>query len=60
VNRDGLFDLQRALAWLRDKPITVTVDVRIGVEGELPRTEFRNAVIEPIEERGEDVTIHTS
>src|SRR5262249_26435113 len=60
VNRHGLVDLQRALAWLRDKPVEVTVDLSIHVDGELPRTEFRNAVIEPIEERGQDVTVRTS
>ena len=59
-DRDGLFDLQRALAWLRDKPVTVTVDIRIHVEGDLPRTEFRNAVIEPIEEHGHDITVGTA
>jgi hypothetical protein len=60
INRDGLFDLQRSLAWLRDKPVTVVVDVRIHVEGNLSRTEFRNAVIEPIEEHGDDVSVNTS
>jgi hypothetical protein len=60
VDRDGIFDLQRALSWLREKAATVSVEIRIHVEGDLPRTEFRNGVMEPIEEKGHDVTVSTS
>lgn len=59
-DKDEGFDAARALLWLRDKPASVTVELRIQVDGDLPRTDFRNGVIEPVEEKGHDVSIATS
>lgn len=59
IDHTGLFDLQRALAWLRDRRAQVTIEMRMQVDGEFDRTEFRNAVVEPIEESGHDVDVST-
>ncbi|KPM50639.1 hypothetical protein ACG83_39605 [Frankia sp. R43] len=56
-DRSGLFRLVRALSKLRDVDARVEVDVKLRVEGELDRAEFRNSVIEPIDEDGHDVDI---
>jgi hypothetical protein len=59
-NRTGLFSLGRALAKLRDLDAQVDIAITLRVEGELDRTEFRNAVIEPIDEDGHDVKVQTT
>jgi hypothetical protein len=59
-NRAGLFNLVRALSKLRDLDAEVDIEITLRVEGDLDRTEFRNAVIEPIDEDGHDVEVRTS
>ena len=60
VGKDGLFDLSRALAWLRDNASDVHVEIGIdavaGDEG-FDRVRLRNGVFEPLEEKGTHVEV---
>lgn len=60
VGKDGLFDLSRALAWLRDNASDVHVEIGIdevaGDEG-FDRVKLRNGVFEPLEEKGTHVEV---
>jgi Protein of unknown function (DUF499) len=60
VGKAGFFDLNRALAWLRDNAREVQVEISIEAtapdEG-LDRVDLRNGVIEPLEESGAHVEI---
>ncbi|GGP41035.1 DUF499 domain-containing protein [Streptomyces abikoensis] len=59
IDKPGLFDLGRALAWCRDQQGTVRVQVRIHVEGEFDRVSLRNGLIEPLEEATHDLDVRT-
>ncbi len=60
VGKDGLFDLSRALAWLRDNASDVHVEIGIdavaGDEG-FDRVRLRNGVFELLEEKGTHVEV---
>lgn len=60
LGKDGFFDLNRALAWLRDNARDVDVDVTIVAaardEG-FDRVTLRNGVLEPLEEGATNVEI---
>jgi hypothetical protein len=61
VGKDGFFDLNRALSWLRDNASYVNVELTIDAvardEG-FDRVKLRNGVVEPLEEGGIHVDIN--
>jgi hypothetical protein len=60
IGKAGFFDLNRALAWLRDNAQEVQVEIVIDAtarEEGFDRVTLRNGVIEPIEEGGTHVEI---
>jgi hypothetical protein len=61
VGKAGFFDLNRALAWLRDNAqevqVGIIIDATAGEEG-FDRVKLRNGVIEPLEEGGTHVEIN--
>jgi hypothetical protein len=55
VHKDGLFDLNRAVSWLRENARGVQVEVKIdatGPEEGFDRVKLRNGLVEPLEEAG--------
>ncbi|MEE1786890.1 DUF499 domain-containing protein [Streptomyces sp. SP17BM10] len=50
VDKSGIGDLYRSLAWLREQPGAVDVEIHISAEGPFDRIAFRNGLVEPIEE----------
>ena len=60
VGKDGFFDLNRALSWLRDNAKGVHVEISIDAvardEG-FDRVKLRNGVVEPLEEGGTHVEV---
>jgi hypothetical protein len=60
VGKAGFFDLNRALAWLRDNASDVRVEISIDAvardEG-FDRVKLRNGVVEPLEEGGTHVEV---
>ena len=60
LGKDGFFDLNRALAWLRDNAHDVQVEVTIVAaahEEGFDRVTLRNGVLEPIEEGATNMEI---
>jgi hypothetical protein len=60
IGKTGFFDLNRALAWLRDNASDVHVQISIDAiardEG-FDRVKLRNGVVEPLEEGGTQVEV---
>jgi hypothetical protein len=60
VGKGGLFDLSRALSWLRDNAGDVEVGISINAaapEQGFDRVKLRNGVIEPLEEASANVAV---
>jgi hypothetical protein len=60
VGKGGLFDLSRALSWLRDNADDVEVGISINAaapEQGFDRVKLRNGVIEPLEEASTNVAV---
>lgn len=61
VPKGGLFDLSRALSWIRDNAdaatVKITIYARAAADGFDP-VSLRNGVIEPLEESANDVDVH--
>jgi hypothetical protein len=61
VGKAGFFDLNRALAWLRDNASDVRVELTIDAvarDGGFDRVKLRNGVVEPLEEGGIHVDVN--
>ncbi|MER0483117.1 DUF499 domain-containing protein [Streptomyces sp. Edi2] len=59
IERSGVFNLNRALSWLRGEVGPVRIEISIHAEGEFDRGSFRNGFLEPLEEATEDLDINT-
>ncbi|MFF7413359.1 ATP-binding protein [Streptomyces lydicus] len=59
IERSGVFNLNRALSWLRGEAGPVRIEISIHAEGEFDRGSFRNGFLEPLEEATEDLDINT-
>lgn len=57
ITKSGLFNLGRALSWLREHAADVRVEINIHAEGEFDTVEFRNRLVEPLEEATPEITI---
>jgi hypothetical protein len=60
LDKPGLFDLSRALSWLRDNASDVHVEVSINAVAPEPgfdRVKLRNGMIEPLEEAATNVDL---
>ena len=60
VGKAGFFDLNRAIAWLRDNAREVQVEIIIDATGHkegFDRVNLRNGVVEPLEEGGTHVEV---
>jgi hypothetical protein len=57
ITKPGLFNLGRALSWLREHADDVQVEINIRAEGEFDAVECRNRLVEPLEEATPDITV---
>jgi hypothetical protein len=57
IARPELFNLGRALSWLREQSGDVRVEIRIVAEGEFNAVECRKGLVEPLEEATAEITI---
>ncbi|MEU5435433.1 DUF499 domain-containing protein [Streptomyces sp. NPDC020719] len=59
IDRSGVFNLNRALSWLRGEKGPVHMEISIHAEGEFERGSFTNGFLEPLEEGTEDLDVNT-